>query len=113
VRSKVDEVGVTVSEWNRTAQDANLKTRSQVNHMDRMVGSALTSTEQMAETVAHGIKVPLRQVAGVVAGVRATVDRLVENFGQKNRRGYGGDPRSGGLDGGPGSGPGGGQDMGM
>src|SRR4051812_6726379 len=54
VREKVDEVGKTVTEVNRTVTEANQRTRGQVQHVDRMVSTALDATEDMAHTVAHG-----------------------------------------------------------
>ena len=85
VRSKVDELSATVDELNRTMKDANLKTKAQIHHVDRMVGTALTSTEEFADTVIQGIRAPMRQVAGVLAGVRTGVERLAENFGFNRR----------------------------
>ncbi len=91
VREKVDEVGVTVSQMNRTAAAANEKTRSQVDHVDRMVSSVLSTTEDVTNTVVHGIKVPIRQAAGLVAGIRVALETLIKNFsGNDGRQGRGG-----------------------
>lgn len=95
VRTKVDELSATVAELNQTVKDANLKTRAQVNHVDRMVGATLASTEEIAQTVVHGVRVPIRQVAGMLAGVRAGLERLMHNFGMGERRNTGGGPDMG------------------
>ncbi len=83
VRGKVDEVGETVSQINRTVRETNQKTRGQVDHVDRMVSNALSATEDVSHKVVHGVKVPLRQVAGVVAGLRVGLETLVANFSKR------------------------------
>jgi uncharacterized protein YoxC len=90
VREKVDEVGETLSQVNRTVADANQRTRGQVDHVDRMVTSALNTTEEVAETVSRGIRIPIKQMAGMVAGLRVGLETLMKNFRPKGR-GIGGD----------------------
>ncbi|MDQ2925634.1 MAG: hypothetical protein M3R43_08795 [Acidobacteriota bacterium] len=91
VREKVDEVGVTVSQMNRTAAGANEKTRGQVDHVDRMVSSVLTTTEDVTNTVVHSIRVPIKQAAGLVTGIRVALETLIKNFsGKDTRQGRGG-----------------------
>jgi uncharacterized protein YoxC len=85
VREKVDEVGETVSQVNRTVADANRKTQGQVAHVDRMVSSALVATEEITHVVAEGIRVPVKKMAGMVAGVRVGIETLMKNFGPKGR----------------------------
>jgi small-conductance mechanosensitive channel len=80
VREKVDEVGETVTQINRTVIEANQKTRGQVDHVDRLVKTALDTTEEVAHTVADGIRGPLKQVAGMIAGLRVGIETLVRNF---------------------------------
>jgi methyl-accepting chemotaxis protein len=96
VREKVDEVGETITqvnrtvgEINRTVAETNQKTRGQVEHVDRMVKTALDTTEEIGQTVANGIRGPLKQVAGMIAGMRAGIETLVKNFTPKNGRGPG------------------------
>jgi methyl-accepting chemotaxis protein len=89
VREKVDEVGETVTQLNRTVAEANARTRSQVDHVDRMVTTTLDTTEEIVNTVAHGIRGPLKQVAATIAGLRAGLETLVKNFRPKNGRGPG------------------------
>ena len=78
VRAKVDELAVTVGELNRTVQDVNFRTRSQVSHVDGIVTGVLNAADDVSRTVQDGIKGPLRQVAGVIAGVKAGIEKLVE-----------------------------------
>ncbi|CAN5447454.1 hypothetical protein BH10ACI4_BH10ACI4_12200 [soil metagenome] len=70
VRAKAQEFDVTLS-------DANHRTRKQVERVDDMVSSALTAVGEIAGSLQHSIKVPMREVAGVVAGFKAGVDVLV------------------------------------
>jgi methyl-accepting chemotaxis protein len=85
VRVKVDELGATVTELNATMRDINGRTRVQVSRADGIVTDALQATEEISQTVQHGIKAPLKQVAGVIAGVRAAVETLAARspFGRR------------------------------
>jgi uncharacterized protein YoxC len=92
IRAKADEIGATVTQVNRTVEDINLRSRVQVARADAMVTDAMAATEDFSRTVQHGIRVPLRQVAAIVAGVRAGVETLMERFpfiprGPRERRG--------------------------
>jgi uncharacterized protein YoxC len=77
VRAKVDELGATVSQLNETVQGINGRTRVHVAHVDGIVSEALVATEELSQTVQEGIRVPLRQVAGVVAGLKAGLETLI------------------------------------
>lgn len=85
VRVKVDELGATVTELNATMRDINGRTRVQVSRADGIVTDALQATEEISQTVQHGIKAPLKQVAGVIAGVRAAVETLAARSPFRNR----------------------------
>ena len=85
VRSKVEELGTTVSELNDTMREINGRTRAQVKRVDGMVSDVLQTTEEISQTVQHGIKGPVKQIAGIVAGVRAAIETLVERSPFKNR----------------------------
>jgi methyl-accepting chemotaxis protein len=91
VRAKVDEVGVTVSEVNRTVLDINGRTRIQVARADEIVTEAMIATEDISRTVQSGIRVPIRQVAGIVAGVKAGLETLLARSPFGKPRG-GGEP---------------------
>ena len=64
-------------EFDSTASDLNSKTRAQVARVDGMVTSVLNTTSDISETVQRGIKVPLREVSGLVNGLKAGLDVLV------------------------------------
>jgi methyl-accepting chemotaxis protein len=80
VRTTVEEVSETVNQYNQTAREANDKTRAQVDHVDRIVSGALNSTEHLGDNVARGIKMPFRQAAAVMDGLKAGFEALVKNF---------------------------------
>jgi methyl-accepting chemotaxis protein len=80
MREKADEFGATLSEVNRTVEDINLRTRAQVVRADAIVSDAIDATEGVSQAVQEGIRVPLRQVAGIVAGVKAGIETLVARF---------------------------------
>jgi len=75
---KVKSVGENADHITSTA-------RVQVKRADNIVSDALHATEEISHTVQHGIKVPLKQVAGVIAGVRAAVETLAARspFGRR------------------------------
>ncbi len=77
VRAKVDELGATVSELNDTMREINGRTRAQVRRADGIVSDALQATEEISQTVQQGIKGPVKQIAGIVAGVRAAIETFV------------------------------------
>jgi len=88
VREKCDEVGATLSEINRTVADLNLKTRVHVSHVDVMVTEALASTEEVSRTVQESIKKPVRQIAGIIAGLRAGIETLAARSPFGKPKGY-------------------------
>jgi uncharacterized protein YoxC len=77
VRTKIDELGVTVSQLNQTVAEINGRTRVQVSRVDGIVTDALIATEEIASSVQQSIKTPVRQIAGIVAGLKAAVETLV------------------------------------
>jgi methyl-accepting chemotaxis protein len=78
VRTQVDELAMTVTQLNATAQNLNARAQVHVAHVDGIVHDALNAAEDISNTVQQGIKAPLRQVVGVVAGVRAGLDKLFQ-----------------------------------
>jgi methyl-accepting chemotaxis protein len=80
VREKVDEIGATMTQVNRTVEEINLRTRVQVARADALVTDAMEATNEISQTVQEGIRVPLRQVMGIVAGVKAGIETLVSRF---------------------------------
>jgi methyl-accepting chemotaxis protein len=85
VRDQVTQLSVTVSELNATVREINGRTRAQVVRADAIVSDALHATEEISQTVQNGIKGPVRQIAGIIAGVRAAVETLVARSPFGNR----------------------------
>jgi hypothetical protein len=85
IRSKAQEFDVTAS-------DLNAKTRAQAARVDGMMTSVLNTTAEISESIQRGIKVPVREVTGVVNGLKAGLDVLV---GRTKGFGSGRTPRDG------------------
>jgi methyl-accepting chemotaxis protein len=64
-------------EFDMTASDLNSKTRAQAARVDGMVTSVLDTTSEITETIQRGIKIPVREVSGLVNGLKAGLDVLV------------------------------------
>ncbi len=77
-RAKVDELGQTVTQINRTVADINAKTQVQANRVDGIVTTALATTREVSDKLQYGIRVPIRQAAGVIAGIKAALQTLAE-----------------------------------
>jgi len=77
VRSKVDELGATVTQLNETVQEINGRSRLQVARVDGIVTDALIATEEIAASVQQSIKTPVRQIAGLIAGAKAGIETLI------------------------------------
>ena len=73
-------------EFDVTASDLNAKTRAQAARVDGMVSSVLDTTAEIKDTIQRGIKIPVREVAGMVNGLKAGLDVLV---GRTKGFGYG------------------------
>jgi methyl-accepting chemotaxis protein len=78
VREKCDEIGETLSQINRTVADANVKTRVHVAKVDGMVTDALETTSEVSRVVQDGIRAPVRQIAGIIAGFKAGLETLAK-----------------------------------
>lgn len=72
-------------EFDATMSDANNRTRAQVARVDGMVSSALTKTAAIGEIIHEGIRVPVKHIAGAVAGLRAGLEVLLSRA-----KGFGG-----------------------
>jgi hypothetical protein len=70
IRSKAQEFDVTAS-------DLNAKARAQAARVDGIVTSVLNTTAEVTETIQRGIKVPVREISGLVNGLKAGLDVLV------------------------------------
>ena len=76
-RVKVDELSKTIDELNRTVKDVNERSKVQISRVDGIVSDALTTTYEVSRTVQENIKGPVRQIAGVMAGLKAGLETLV------------------------------------
>ena len=87
VRAKCDEVGETLTQLNRTVVDANNRTRTQVARVDGIVSDALHTTEQVSHVVQEGIRVPVKQIAGIIAGLKVGLETFVKRspFGRSSK----------------------------
>jgi hypothetical protein len=64
-------------EFDVTASDLNAKTRAQAARVDGIVTSALDTTAEIKDSIQRGIKVPVREITGLVNGLKAGLDVLV------------------------------------
>ncbi len=64
IRAQVTDIDSTLS-------DVTAKARAQAERVNGMVSSTLTSTSNVVSSVEKGVKLPFREVAGVVAGIKA------------------------------------------
>ena len=85
VRAKVDELGQTITQLNETIADANGRTRVHVARVDDMVTEALDTTEDVSRTVQQGIRVPVREIAAIISGIKVAVETLIERSPFKKR----------------------------
>jgi uncharacterized protein YoxC len=85
VRAKVDELGETVSQLNETVAGINDRTRVQVVRVDAIVTDALIATAEISGAVQDGIRAPIRQVSGIIAGLKAGIETLIARspFGKR------------------------------
>jgi hypothetical protein len=77
VRSEVERVDATVN-------DALDRARLQVIRADEMLGRTLDRVEQTSDIVTKTVVSPVRQVSGIIRGVTAGVEFLLNNRGRKN-----------------------------
>ncbi len=73
----VSSVNTTVQEANATVRDANAKAHAQLIRVNGMVTSVLAATSDLGEKIHSGIKVPVREISGIVSGFKAGIDSLM------------------------------------
>lgn len=78
IRSTTDGMSATAAQLNETVAELNGRTRTQIRRADAIVTEALVATEEISQTVQQGIRIPVRQIAGIVAGVQAAVETFVK-----------------------------------
>ena len=59
-------------------QEANSRARAQMARADGILTEALTATEDISHTIQDSIRAPVRQLVGVIAGIKAAIDKLIE-----------------------------------
>jgi hypothetical protein len=69
-QAAVHSVGGTITE-------ANLRAQRQVARVDTMVTAALQTTQEVADTITNGIRVPAMKIAEMVAQVKGLADGLM------------------------------------
>jgi hypothetical protein len=69
LRSKADQIGVVVS-------DVTNRAHAQASRVDGMVKGTLDGLTSAVQAIEHGVAVPVRQVNGLINGLRAGVDVL-------------------------------------
>jgi methyl-accepting chemotaxis protein len=87
VRDKVGDLAVTVDELNTTVQEINARARMQVMRVDGMVTEALDTTQEVSRTVQENVKKPIRQMAGIIAGLKTGLETLIARSPFKPRGG--------------------------
>jgi methyl-accepting chemotaxis protein len=73
-----------------TITDANLRTQRQVARVDTMVSAALTTTQEVADTIIQGIRVPAMKIAEMLNQARTAAEGLMAKV-----KGMGGPPSFG------------------
>ena len=66
-----------VAQFDATIADVNVRTRGQVARVDGMVTAALTTTQEVADAVTKGIRVPVQKIAAAVTQARYFVEGLL------------------------------------
>ncbi len=69
-------VKAKAQEFDTTLTDVNLRTRSQVRRLDEMATTVLTTTAEIGNSIYQAIQVPVREVAGIISGLKAGLDSL-------------------------------------
>ena len=70
-------VRAKAAEFDATMSDANDRARMQIARVDTMVGKTLTTTQELMATLENAVRVPVREVAGIVNGLKAGLDVLI------------------------------------
>jgi methyl-accepting chemotaxis protein len=67
VREQVKHVDATVG-------DVVDKSKQQAERVDDMVSAVLDGVTHAGETIKHGVKIPVRQIAGILNGIAAAIE---------------------------------------
>ena len=75
----ISAANVTLTEANTTVRDANHKTHEQVLRVNSMVTGVLDATANMGKAIQHGVTAPVREVSGLLAGLKAGLITLINS----------------------------------
>lgn len=67
-----------------TVCDANLRTQRQVARVDGMITAALTTTTEVVEAVANGLRAPAQKIAAMAGQAKLVFDGLLARFRARN-----------------------------
>jgi methyl-accepting chemotaxis protein len=71
------KVRTMTEEVNEAVKDVTERARAQAAHVDGMVQGTLDHIDNATTTIQHGISVPLRQLNGILNGVRAGMNVML------------------------------------
>ncbi len=77
-RAKVAQVDALIT-------DTTGKAQRQSDRVDAMVTNAITKTSETAANIGNAILAPVRQMSGLVAGAKTTIDSLIAHFTPKTK----------------------------
>lgn len=66
----------TAQEFDKTLADANLRTQRQVARVDGMVTAALTTTAEVTESIANGIRVPVQKMVVIATQAKYVLEGI-------------------------------------
>ncbi len=69
-------VRASAQQFDLTIADANIRTQRQIARIDDMVTAVLTTTTEIVETVANGIRVPAQKIAGIATQLRYGIEGI-------------------------------------
>jgi methyl-accepting chemotaxis protein len=72
-----DNVRGMAAEISGVVGDVAARTKAQAAHMENMVGGTLDHITQAGNTIQHGISIPVRQMSGILNGIRAGIDVML------------------------------------
>ena len=82
-------VRASAQQLDKTITDVNLRTQRQVAGVDGMVTAALTTTQEIVETIQEGIRVPAKKIALVATQLKLTIEGIVARVKSKAGSPYG------------------------
>ena len=78
-----DVVRHSAQEFDKTVTDANRRTQRQVARVDGMVTAALTTTAEVTEAVANGIRVPVQKMVVIATQAKLVLEGIFARIKSK------------------------------